>query len=310
MKALGFFLGMVFLPLLSFSGPISSGGGTVVVCNDNGNTSVQLLEYFEAIQLYGESEVVKGSGDWIEDYKYLVAVSYGIKGFEIDYDRLPELDHDIEDFFQLVEWVESDDLPTLNDHGKTVQIPANCSLKLAALFLDDQRKIKLARDLWVKMDSINKAALLQHEILYRMDRELGAETSKVTRLYVRMQFLKYHNIFDDDKLNMNCWTQSRMAEPSIFDSYDILQSEYLFGFGPESQRDLGIHDVQDVRYDHFGNSSDSTDDDLFSENESAAQSQSDNSEWEFSVHFSGGPVTMRAFKDGHPIGIRDTVCSY
>lgn len=181
LSVLGLSLCVTNLSASAFTrGPISSGGGMAVACAD----SVKLLDYHEAEVIYKEKNVAKATGNLFEDYSRLTYNAYHLQGhFVPDYQKLSQ--RNLNYFFENVEWVEKGSLPFLNDQGQTADIPSDCSLEQLAIWYDTDGTIKIDQDLWNRMDTINQAALIKHEVWYAHERKLQELNSESTRRYVQ-----------------------------------------------------------------------------------------------------------------------------
>ena len=109
------------------------------------------------------------SGDWIDDYTSLTKNAYSLQGLE-NFDEIMDnfdlVQHNIESLLKVIEWSDPSELHLLFDFGETVKLPANCQLRQIAIYNDKEKTLQIAKDLWEQLDSINKAALIQHELYY------------------------------------------------------------------------------------------------------------------------------------------------
>lgn len=181
---------LFFVPALSFAGPNTSGGGMAVTCagTDGDSASTQFLDYFEAVAMHGQEDVMRASGDYRSDYVKMVRRTHRLQGYLDDLVNQDDIDTNLTNFFSRVEWVHSSELPFLGDHGNTVSIPDNCELRQMIIYHDKElpnpRKIQIAEDLWNELDSANQATAIQHEIWYVFERLFGEIDSRSARSYV------------------------------------------------------------------------------------------------------------------------------
>ncbi len=76
----------------------------------------------------------------------------------------------------------------IDDVGRTISIPDGCRLETVAVYDDDEGHIDTSLEIWSAMDSLNQAALIAHEIIYREYRAAGDRTSQNTRAIVARVF--------------------------------------------------------------------------------------------------------------------------
>jgi hypothetical protein len=178
----------------AWAGPSTSGGGFAVVCRD-GNQKIktaELLDLYEAKHLHG-FELINSSGDEVKDYLRSVKNGYRLQGY-----NPPVTDDEIkknrQNFYNIVNWIPSDEqLPNLNDIGKTVAVPAGCKIEPLAIFYDTQGVVSIDKSIWETLDTLSRAALITHEITYNYFRsmKLAADTtSEESRTLTAMNFSK------------------------------------------------------------------------------------------------------------------------
>lgn len=204
-------------------GPISSGGGMVVVCDQGNNQqTVELLEYYESRVLYGDNVVAKATGDLTEDYYQLAKRTYALQGY-------PEMEpvnmeKHVNHFLGKIDWVQPHSLPFLNDHGPTVDITENCQIKQLAIFYDTKQRISVVKELWEQMDSMNQAALITHEIYYFYERKFAEMTSSSTRSFVRQILtseVQQPVYFASEGAIARCTTKRSKSYPMLGQSHDF-----------------------------------------------------------------------------------------
>jgi hypothetical protein len=206
------------LGLAMTAGGISDGGGNAVVCRDANHKiiSAQLLDLYEAENYWGlalrKTDPAQSVLDAALDAAKLIDMGGGgadptailsesLNGALVrrDVQILPMLDPQI-----VEEGVTYDNqnkhllptgvtLPALDDSKNVVEpedffLPNSCSIERLALYVDSTERLSIVSDIWSQMDSLNQAALLVHESLYRQMRSDGETTSERTRLAVGHAF--------------------------------------------------------------------------------------------------------------------------
>lgn len=165
---------------------IDGGGAMAVVCNGAEGESVQLLDLYEAKALPG-IRVFQATGDLLEDYLRLTNNSLRLQGANWTFPT-EEADKKLTHMLSLIDWHDdATPLPFLGDQGKSVDLPANCKLQQLAIFFDSTNRMKVDRELWSKLSSLDQAALLKHESYYYNERQNQETTSESTRSYVRQE---------------------------------------------------------------------------------------------------------------------------
>lgn len=165
-----YFLVLFFISisLCSFAGYEFGNGGNVVVCSAKKEFSVELLDVFEERLRSNLSiqEFEKRYSDFSIWYDTLKNIS----------PRRQELYQYYLSNFDLETQFTNNNLPFINDIGKTTQLPPNCQLKqlviqTSKLHPTDSKAINgryiINSSLWNKLSPLNKAAVKLHEIVYR-----------------------------------------------------------------------------------------------------------------------------------------------
>lgn len=165
---------IVLHSVIAFSGNEVGNGGDVVVCKDN----VQLLDFYEAKE-FGFI-VPKEKKD--KDYKKIVfdlldEFSKTDKKLAAQYKkRFAGMDKQID----LRPSILLTDIPDSNHE----MLPKGCKLQQIVIRRKEEKKGKLFlinKDLWSRLDNINKAGLILHEIIYEHFLYLGETSSKKAR---------------------------------------------------------------------------------------------------------------------------------
>lgn len=182
-------------------GPSTGGGGFTASCpaTSISPASTELLDLYEGREVLGFT-LAQSTGDLREDYFLSAKRTYTIQGAPSLADQNREwLMQNVTRIMQSVKFVEqAAELPVANDLGQAPWIPSQCSIDQVAYFDDRAGVIYVLRPLWEKLDSMNQAGLLQHEIFGREFRKLGDMTSEMARRTVAHAFAVSGNlpIFD------------------------------------------------------------------------------------------------------------------
>lgn len=166
-----------------FSGPSSGGGGFVVDCAATllEPAKVEMLDLYEARQKFSFIQAT-ASMNLMDEYFLSVDRTYTLQGApDLAEQRRVEIDHNVRLFFRSVKEVAATELPQAHDLGSAPWIPASCQIKQVAFFDDSSDTIYLDRVLFTKMDALNQAALIQHELWYKQMRILKDTTSELSR---------------------------------------------------------------------------------------------------------------------------------
>ncbi|MCM2322225.1 MAG: hypothetical protein NDJ90_03080 [Oligoflexia bacterium] len=173
----------------ALAGVGSSGGGISVVCRDHlgGVQRVEVLDLYEGRARYG-LRYPAASGELEQDYLRGVKNTYHLQGVD-DYPIGSEAAENLQRFLGVVQFTApGEHLPRLNDEGAVPSLPFRCSLEQVAIFETDaltgKESVRVDSELWAAMDSLNQAALVTHELWYKLERELEETTSEGTRAAV------------------------------------------------------------------------------------------------------------------------------
>lgn len=166
---LGMFL-TLFVSAVAFAGVSSSGGGGAVVCYDGQKIkSAELFDIAEALALEGHLVQAQSTQDWPvtlnEKLKALSRTGFGFSGL------------DVLSLETVAQWVlenrqfipKDKKLDLTEDNKPTFALSAGCKMEQAATYVDDTKMLFDAR-IWEALSNNSKAALVLHEILYRIDR--------------------------------------------------------------------------------------------------------------------------------------------
>lgn len=169
--------------LAAHAGNENGGGGGAVVCRnpDHSIMSVETLDIYEAKNMYG-LYVPEQAGS----VKEIVA---NIKVKLRDSLAQPEIH-----LYPLIERVQSIMRFTQNgaklepvDDAAAIVLPKDCKIEQLANYVDDNLLV-VQHELWERLSNTQKAALILHEAIYRLERYEGATTSRRTRRIVASLF--------------------------------------------------------------------------------------------------------------------------
>ncbi len=173
------------IPALSWAGPTSSGGGMAVVCRNSDGLiqSAKVLDFYEA-EVRDASSILKSAGSLQADYSQLVQSTYALQGYDIS--NTDTTQTNLNKFLERIRWVSAPDtLSFTGDQGASAAPPTGCQLEQLAVFHDEDESIRIDSEIWNKLDSMNQAVLVIHELFYHQERKFGETTSESTRAYTR-----------------------------------------------------------------------------------------------------------------------------
>ncbi|MEN0057706.1 MAG: hypothetical protein AAGB31_02635 [Bdellovibrio sp.] len=222
-------------------GGVGDGGGQGIVCrDDNGQVlSAELLDIVEAKYFYllpvskdnslSYIEITKKYADILDasipsaDLSSRSTVQRGTEAPKISYDlnvgALPlkkggyafikegALRIDAKKF--LIPGSDFSIPPVWDSNPRVLPSKKGCSLEQIALYTDGDNDVRFIEDVWNKLDNVNKAALLIHESLYKIQRFSGEVYSDRTRKAVGYLFsgMKFDWILRDmPQSYLSCWT--------------------------------------------------------------------------------------------------------
>jgi len=157
------------------AGSASSGGGKAVVCRDlNGRIqSAEVLDLFEGRITYGLE--IKSFGATADAnikamQEKIGNIFDGFLSFDPDNNLFTKAVHD---FHLLPLGIP---LKPVNDADEDVLPPKGCDLEQLAYYRDDQILL-VNQEIWNALDTLNRAALFTHEVIYRQERSLSNATN-------------------------------------------------------------------------------------------------------------------------------------
>ena len=194
-------LGSTALACIFFGGFPAWGGtelgnsGNVVACLDG---RIEVLDLYEARALYG-----------LQLDKNLPSDALPIDLAQTELGKLRSVDPV---YFQLVraelDRIQSEIrfLPPSNcltplPDGFPIVLPRSCEIRLLANYSDTLETVWIDQDLWARLGSVQQAALLLHESVYRTERvRYSAENSILSRKIVA-------HLFSNAALDADLWRQ-------------------------------------------------------------------------------------------------------
>lgn len=188
-------------------GTVNGGGGKGVLCKKNGQETLEILDLYEGRVLYGQKYSQKFSS--LDEALTKIQKDY-LAYFSEPLERTtdgnaagagPSYKESVEKALALeisrtrekIKFIDSSKtLKPTNDANEAV-VEAECSSAQIAVYYDENILL-VDKKLWDKLDYLNQAALLYHEIRYKKARAKGETNSVKTRRIVA-------NLFSDAGLN-------------------------------------------------------------------------------------------------------------
>jgi hypothetical protein len=167
-------------------GGVDGGGGKSVVCrNSKGQiTSAQTLDLFEATNVYGlKLSSFSGTAEEISaKVQAKLSGAMGLNGYNYEpfYKRVN----------RIMKFVPPSSVIKPIDDAAEVVLPKNCQLEQLAHYLDDETLL-VSQEIWNQLSNTEKAALISHEAVYRVDRAFGAKDSRRARRIVAHMFADF-----------------------------------------------------------------------------------------------------------------------
>jgi hypothetical protein len=179
-------------PMTAWAGGVgSSGGGVSVVCRD----SQGLIQYAELLDLYEArtryARVWASTGTLKGDYFQAVKNTYLLQGAPESFGEklLERVERNLGAFFAKVRYTAPGErLAWLGDTGHMIAPIAGCAYEQLAIFDDASGVVSVDSEIWMTLKPQSQAALVQHELYYKYERELEETTSERTRELVAMVF--------------------------------------------------------------------------------------------------------------------------
>lgn len=166
---------------LAFAGTKDGGGGGAIVCPRGESFSARLIDIEEMLQDGGRLNAELEGKTWLQQVELITSV---MKRFS------PQVGANISDNVDVI--LSQLDRINLSSGDETVfpapqdlssgrlpRIKIGCAIYGVAIFNDEAFSLSLSTYLWKLLPETHKAALVIHEALYRMQRELHAQAQRV-----------------------------------------------------------------------------------------------------------------------------------
>lgn len=171
-------------------GTINGGGGRGVICKADGKETLEVLDLYEAHASYGLT-VIKNPAT--EDAAMSFALDALAKHFwnpdTISIEKLKESYLGVikREWTDKIKFIEpGKKLKRVNDSHEVIS-DSNCQSVQIAVYLEGS--ILIDKELWDRLDNLNKTALILHELIYFVERQENAMTNSIsTRLLVGQLF--------------------------------------------------------------------------------------------------------------------------
>lgn len=184
----------------TIEGTVNGGGGKGVLCKKNGQETLEILDLYEGRTLYGL--------DYSKKFNSLEEALQGLRGDYLQYFSEPldikmadipdrdvtsqelireKLDKEVSQTRNKIKFIEgSKNLKSTDDANEAV-VEDDCESKQVALYYDENILL-VDKKLWDKLDYLNQAALIYHEVIYKKARKAGEKDSVQSRRIVSHLF--------------------------------------------------------------------------------------------------------------------------
>jgi hypothetical protein len=234
-------MAMIFTSL-AFAGSEGGNGGGGIVCRDSSGqvTSVEILDFYEARTLRGLNIDLGSEGLGVEE-KIRLALSrlafvspiraqrYSLEALALASDAKLASGGASNDQLKLSVFLSGVDL-TFTEDTAHIAVPSGCKVEQIINQRDQEfpedRRFTFNRDIWEKMDSLNQAGLILHEVIYH---EALSKFSYIQKTSVNSRyFLSY--IAADKLKGMSDKELYAYYQRIKFPIADIHGNEVLTGF--------------------------------------------------------------------------------
>jgi hypothetical protein len=213
-------------------GTVNGGGGKGVACLKDGKQTVEVLDLYEAKNLYNlEINAAPEGEDQAEEYLVNLVARHYYENKTDNYSEYVELTkNSIRKFItNKIKFIESDNKLTNTSDSFEPLIGKDCSIVQIATFYDETALL-IDRSLWVQLDWTNKMALLAHEYFYYQGRLKGASNSIMSRKFVGQLFSTKgvrplsDGVPSDKTKVLQCFirdsNRAKVGEALVFDTVD------------------------------------------------------------------------------------------
>jgi len=170
-------------------GDHTGNGGDVVVCEQSGKKSYRVLDYYEVTELHFMQPQLAAHST---KEGYLEEIVNRLSDKKIKKEYLERAAH----FMSRIKWTKSE-LQDVPDSQHTF-IPSDCALKQIAINHLNGR-ITINKNLWNKLDPLNQAVLILHELIYE-DAILSGVKDSVSSRYVLAQLISNKKIYIENEM--------------------------------------------------------------------------------------------------------------
>lgn len=211
-------------------GTVDGGGGKGILCTENGSTKLEILDFYEAEQIYGlQLRDLKIT----DETQMLTELTKMFQEYWSDPGTLntagsPEIRDSLNKYFNKflskVRFVQSDKHLKLTDDSLEAIVEKNCEVVQIAVYYNESTLI-VDKELWDKLSWQSKAGLLAHELIYRTARQTGAKDSVQTRRLVSYLFSDTKIIGVDKRVKQ---TDSKLSSCDFFENEVEVGSGWIF----------------------------------------------------------------------------------
>lgn len=198
-------------------GVINGGGGRGVRCTKNGNTTVEVLDLYEARTLYNLQTMDFGSSeDAAKDKLAGVLAKHFWNPFSSSLPQFTQYMRGsmVDEFLKNIRFTEAGKTLRLANDAYAPTLETGCEPVQIAFYYDES-VLLVDKALWDQLNLTNKMALIAHEALYFLARQSGTTNSMSTRKLVGMLFSPQgirslaDGVPTDQKKFLNCRMEAR-----------------------------------------------------------------------------------------------------
>ncbi len=184
-------------------GDHTGNGGDVIICDQGDSISYRMLDYYETSELHFLTPELPPTGSR-ESYLEII-IGRLDKNIQSSYRSRAE------SFLSRVEWT-SEELQDIPDSQHTL-IPSHCQLKQIAInHLNGQ--ISINENLWKKLDDLNQAVLILHELFYEDAILSGHRDSVSSRFTLSYKISSHHSSI---KIEDEVWYNLKSYNPHYYE---------------------------------------------------------------------------------------------
>ncbi len=168
-----------------FQGVINGGGGKGVLCNKDGTQTVELLDLYEAREIYEihDQKNFDTLDQGIDFLAYEMAKKFWTPITVLPYVSKENVKKTLKHFIEDIKFIEGGKRLKLTDDSYDPLLDENCKVVQLALFYDES-KLLVDKGYWDLLSPTGKTALVAHELFYLLDRANNNNNSMRTRKLV------------------------------------------------------------------------------------------------------------------------------